>query len=392
MKLNPTKLLLLGICLAIIACKPQEMTVETYPNGNPKKAEYRDSEGKLVAVQLYSINNIRKEKFAVQNGLAHGEYTSWNLTGGLLETGQMANGERTGEWTIWYDSKTPHLKGAYQEGKKHGEWQELWYEGELRKKLSFNHGDTTGLEEHYSRSGQVLFQSTCHDSGQRGVKKYYSLKGTEIKRAECLGELLEGEYKEWDEEGDLMVSGHYHRGVKDKEWIYYRKITKGQTQLSRLENWNQGRRVGKQLALSSDRDTLMFVDLAGGNGVLKYRCAEMVFCPETTYVEGQIEGKVTSRAKDRYRVDFFKNNELKQAKWYEIKDQGELELSAEGFYEQGKKDSIWKSYYPSGKIHTLQTYKSGELMGLEQNFDSLGNLSIKKIHQGKNMPLVVNFK
>jgi antitoxin component YwqK of YwqJK toxin-antitoxin module len=381
------KYLLALLFLTLLGCKTTEERLESYSNGNPKVVVKKNSKNEIVSKKEFYINNIRKEEYEVHQGQANGVYSSWDFKGGIDETGFMEKGKRTGEWIVWIDSKTKQWQGTYLKGKKAGPWTEYWYEGQVKSELEFLNGDTIGVAKNFNIKGQLLYKKDCFVG--RGKEQKWSPSGVLIYEAECIKNKYDGVYKEIDEEGDLTLKGSYTQGLKDQEWYYFRK-DKG---LWRLETYDQGLRSGKQIEIAKSGDTLLAANLVDGSGVLEYNCQEasMNWCPDSSFSKGLLEGKSKSIHKERFIEEEFKVG-VKSVQVAYKESKGKLYKSSEGPFAEGKRHGEWRTWYKDGTLHSVQVYEKGELMGKQTLYDSLGRVSMEKIHSGKNKPIVVNLK
>jgi antitoxin component YwqK of YwqJK toxin-antitoxin module len=99
------------------------------------------------------------------------------------------------------------------------------------------------------------------------------------------------------------------------------------------------------------------------------------------YDNGQPKDLITYKViekKSEVEYGYMKNHKVKESvmdghsQSYSNKD---YKLTEEGNYKNGKKEGVWKDYFPGGKMSAVVTnYKNGELDGVMQEFDRSGKI------------------
>jgi antitoxin component YwqK of YwqJK toxin-antitoxin module len=139
-----------------------------------------------------------------------------------------------------------------------------------------------------------------------------------------IGELQDGEFKSFDDKGNIYIHGYYKKGLEYGVWKQYYE----NGQLENDEQRENGERHGKSLWYTED-------------GVL---------VQDSYFKDGLYHGLT--------RI-FHENGQL----------------NYEGIYENDReKDGLWKYYYDSGKLKYEASYLNGKLEGEIKTYDEKGNL------------------
>ena len=137
----------------------------------------------------------------------HGAYKSYDAKGHLTQEGSYLNGKETGTWKKYYGAATASLHNDpenwldklwetcdYKDGKRHG----------YRAKYSYPNGVKQFSHEWTYENGEIIKEVLYYDNGQK--KASYQLNG------EC---------KDWDEEGNIVAEHVYESGEPIKSIEYY---------------------------------------------------------------------------------------------------------------------------------------------------------------------------
>ncbi|MDR1878243.1 MAG: hypothetical protein LBQ64_01610 [Bacteroidales bacterium] len=342
-----------------------------YTNEAIEEYNYEDDTIKGVAQWLsYSGHVIRTLPYenGKENGLAKLYDTLGNITGTILyQDGYMVkreyinrtdrNGMKQGSWKFFWENGNLMLEGYYQNNTKNGFFKYYDVNGSFLKIEKWENDiliedakETKHLERQvdYHPNGQIRTIAYFYKGTPDGIRREYSPEGAVIKSymfrdGILMGEGIvdddgkkQGEWKEFYETGELRATGKYidskpfgkwkyyfengkieitgnytRKGQKDGEWIWYYP----DGEVLSIENYAAGLLDGEAFTLSVEGDTLE----AG------------------MYAEGEEEGRWI------YRND---------------------SVLIEGNYLEGKKDGVWKTYYPNGRLKRSESYFNNELDGL----------------------------
>jgi TonB family protein len=162
--------------------------IDNYSNGKKNGLHERYFNGKLM------------EQYYFKDDKLEGSYKFWDSKGKLTTSETYKNGVLDGECNYygWYDTKTIQ----YVNGKKNGVEKELDGVGKLSS-LSWYHIGILDSTKTFNANGKI--------STSRTYVYYPGFVHTEEFSF----------YKEWDENGNLLLSGKYHFEQKDNNWTTY---------------------------------------------------------------------------------------------------------------------------------------------------------------------------
>ena len=200
---------------------------------------------------------------------------------------------------------TNNLRGNTTE--MHGKWLFYSYDGILEEERNYYRNRIHGLQTIYFPNKNIKQQT------------YFKFN------------VPDSSFKEWNEDGKLLVSGNYDLGSPDGIWEYF---------------YENGRKKSIEEVINDtiyirsyfEDDSLNKQTISNGNGFIN-----------TFYLNGV--------AKELYS---FKNG-LKTGLFEERTANGELSIS--GFFNVGKKDSVWRFYNYLGNLEKKIVYKNDLLDG-----------------------------
>lgn len=238
----------------------QPSIIATYFNDAPEgiRREF-DADGNLIKGYVFRDGILTDEGITDMNGKRQGKWKEFYETGELRAEGNYKNSVKVGDWQFFFQDKSIEVVGSYNtKGEKTGEWQ--WY-----------------------YPNQQVMMTENYDDG-----------------------VLDGEYWEYDENGEIITQGNYVEGEPDGTWIYHRgtAIEEG--------NYYDGMRTG----------------------LWKTWWEKDKISSEIEFDHDLMNGKYTI---------YYDNNVIKRA----------------GKYINGERDGIWYDYYDTGELFLTTLYKDG---------------------------------
>lgn len=138
------KFLFFIIVVILSSCGPklQERTVDTFPDGKPKRVQFTTGEGELSYIAkevFYYPNGQRKlEGYYNKDGKKNGKWTYWREDGKLWSEGYFKEGKDDGLRKTWHENGQKHYQGRYDMGTRIGTWK-FWDEsGKLVKEIDYD--------------------------------------------------------------------------------------------------------------------------------------------------------------------------------------------------------------------------------------------------------------
>ncbi len=349
----------------------------------------REGNGELFT---YFTNGNPKEWYHFQNGLKHGYFEEFLVSGNLALKGYFENGDKDSTWTYsyytgttekisnyknglldgpyvyYYDNQVLNVSGYYSQGKKTGKW--TWYTNQGNRDMEgdFKDDKQQGDWVYWYPTGELSYTAHYSLGLKTGVWTYFYKNGQKFKEGSFEADEKHGIWKTWYENGVLLMEGSYEKGKEQGEWI---------------NNWEDGTLKNKTTFK---------------NGKLNGRWASY-------FPTGKIKmsGQYDDDLKIGEWIDYFENGKPKDIVNYKIfkeksgidfgimknrthidsKKHGhtisfsskDYQKTEEGDYHEGLKEGEWTAYYPGGKYPAvISHYKNGELDGLMQQYSRRGQL------------------
>lgn len=154
-----------------------------------------------------------------------------------------------GPWTMWDPSGTVLAKGEYWQGKRHGEWKRYYIEGAdghpqdlpgrdpERKDVSFDAPEFKGFKKPFTSSatfvedkvvgtwsiadadGKTVLSIDLDRNVPQGKAVWYFASGNKQREVDFKQGAVDGEWREWDAEGNQLRNDHYIEGRRQAEAV-----------------------------------------------------------------------------------------------------------------------------------------------------------------------------
>ncbi len=348
--------------------QPEGVWKSYYPNGKMK------SEGKRVGEKLDSIwsfydeTGLISKKISYNNGMKNGFYFIYQQVKDSLKTSNVLISKelyledaRNGK-SFYYekDGKLSHTT-LYQNNRKHGEEIFFGNDGRIILILKYNQGNLTDSEKLNRLDNFGKKQGIWKDFYSNGKIKIY---------ANYVDNLLNGYYREYDEQGQVIVNKRYINGnqievtdikEENKKEIKIAKYANGQ--IKSRGAFIEDKPVGMQIYYSEtgdiekaenfddsgNKDSEGLIDEAGrkqGNWKNFY----------STQVV-QSEGKYINGRKDGLWLFYFQNRKTEQ----------------KGSYANGKPTGNWFWFYENGSKRREGAFENGLENGFFAEFNEFGD-------------------
>lgn len=342
-------------------------------------------------VTTYYEKGKKESSGKVKNYKKQGTWKYWDEQGNLVKTIQFTNDQKNGLYTEYFKDGKISTQGNYQADLKTGTWTSYYQGGKKSSELNYANNQFNGLEQWWYEDGNLREQSTyengvivsrytwyyggkkkaietyknglaegtwrlypdpadSHDTLPASVDEYSGGKRTGVHRSYANGRLsdeihyqndkLDGEYKKWDNTGNLGVSENYKGGVRDGLCRYFNR-----GKLIREATYSNGKINGteKEYYNGSEPTRISWYYQGRLDSVYTYFSNGK---PETTRVY-------------RYLPGFVRTEEF--SVYTEYDSTGHKLLR--GGYHFEAKNGMWTTFYPDGKIKSETPYDSGKIKG-----------------------------
>lgn len=314
-------------------------------------------------ISIASIYVIGKENDAEKNGVWEAYYEN----GKPQELGEYKNNKKEGLWKKYHNDGIIDEYGTYRDGLKNGNWIFYYNNGfthldQLYIKASFSNDTLNGDYERYYSNGKLEMIGN-HDMGYKtGKWSFYHENGQLQKELTYINQEIDGVYKSFHENGVPFQTGQYEKGRKTGKWFYK----------------NSENVLGSVTIYDNDHKR---IDWYFDNGKVKRS--------ENYKYNGKSEEDCKYSSLDDCIYDrngewleYFKDGKVALKMNYKGGELNGLCLSfglsgnitAEGLYENGKKEKLWKYYYNDGKIKEKGNYIGSYQDGKWYSYYENGNL------------------
>lgn len=228
---------------------------------------YDISGGKKGDWKLYNENGFLEETGNYVEDLAQGEILNYFISGEISSKINFEKGLKDGYAEFYYPDGSILSQGKYKEDLKQGSWKEFYIDGTLKSESFYHKDDLNGDQVVYSADGKLyrthnyefgeLEYSVHHgptgkafdtinydnDKAEYVLSEFYPF-GEKQNSTQYLYGLKHGEFKSFDVQGNLKISGNYFNNSYNGEWKWY--DDKGNITLE--ENYAFGSKHGKRLS------------------------------------------------------------------------------------------------------------------------------------------------
>ncbi|MCG8477317.1 MAG: hypothetical protein MI784_17765, partial [Cytophagales bacterium] len=297
-----------------------------------------------------------------------------DTSGHVIAAGRVANGKKDGKWLYYGAHNTPRVQARFEDGKLHGRYMQYYpASASIQVIAFFENGLLQGDYLQFLENGNIAYKGYYKENRKSGNWTEY-VEGLEVSVAPYKNGKIEGEfvvksletgkkiesysyvagekngtYRRYNHYGKLLTSGLYENGKRSGTW----------------KNYHYGKHVSSEYSFNTageiHGDSLAYFN----NGELKAR---------KNFVNGRPAGSCYDKHSPKIfalKATYSPEHEL-TGEYLENHSNGMTKT--EGFYKEGKKQGVWKSYDIEGSLLALGSYKNGQKDGLWKNFSTKGVL------------------
>ena len=274
-------------------------------------------------------------------GLPDSVFKAYYKNGNLAESGEYSGLPKTflNDSANFMDWK---IKLAEFESNKIGEWNYFYKNGTPFQTTNHKINDTTEyIIEYITKNGEKLITN-----GNGVIETQYQSGKPKVRKSFKEG-VPNGEYKEWNANGTIRITGFYLNGLKNGQWKERYFVTDQDFQLYEYKN---GKKNGEFIEYLADGTKVINGNYLNGNkeGLWEYY-----------FENGELD-----------MTGDFKNN-LQHGHWQFWYPNGQLYY--DGDFELGKKQGLWSFNYNDGKKWKEGEYSNDKKQGLWDSWYENGN-------------------
>ncbi|HJZ41959.1 MAG TPA: hypothetical protein VJ203_16435 [Bacteroidales bacterium] len=367
-----------------------------YPNGKISSEGFMRNGNPDGYWKTYFPTGMLKSEGNRKNHMLDSIWLFYNESGDTLQKVSYVMGKRNG-YVIGYnvrDVADPIDKGKvvsrelYVNDRKEGRSFYYYDSGRLQEEVEFAANKRNGISKEFDNEG-MLITIQRYNNGvlverdrinrvdnaglKQGVWRTFYENGRIMSEGNYKENVLNGPYKEYDENGNLKVMFQYAQGVMLEE---------ADTSELDIEIRNEYDNEGNVVYSGSYRKDIpvgihRVLDKSGKviNGYL-YSDAGVRLGEGIITNDGKKEGdwkyfyeNGRTRSSGKYA------NNLEAGTWKYFFENGKAEQ--EGIFKNGKVDGLWQWYYMTGGIKREEEYFEGREEGIYVEYDTLGEVITK---------------
>lgn len=175
------------------------------------------SEGQYTSGQLDGLQKIQMEdgsrtEIPYVNGKRSGVEKSWYPGGGIAVEAPWVDGNQEGSVTYYYESGMVHSSIPFYNDKREGVHKTFHETGDPQGDESYRDDELNGPSKFWRIDGTPEMALNYRDGKLDGVQVWFHANGKKSREATMLLGIPNGEWREWDEDGTLIVEEMYEMG------------------------------------------------------------------------------------------------------------------------------------------------------------------------------------
>ena len=374
--------------------------------------DVRQGEGKRYDKKHHLIQTI-----TYKNGVEEGISPIFDTTGllreiityrkGFVMTREAVNrydrdGKKHGYWKTFFDDWSVHTECYYRHGLRDGFYKEYDEKGNLQKIIKYVNDVEQVLESdmkplvvqhEYYPNGKVKREASFRDGKREGVWREFDEDGKVLnsqtyEKGVLVGQGIvdtdgkrRGQYKEFYPDSTLRAEGLFVEGQRSGEWKFY--YNNGQIQ--EIGSYNEGQPDGTWIWYYDNGQKQIEEQFFNGtsNGSYKEYDSRGNVIVTGTYFDGMKNGKWSEQIGDMRTQGEYRNDK-QVGEWVAYYDNGKMAFR--GTFNAGYPDGEHFFYYENGKLREIQKYAAGVKHGDWKKYLDTGELYFTVTYdQGKEV-------
>lgn len=213
--------------------KQLERKVSYHPNGQPAivatyyqgkadglRREF-DTEGNVIKGYIFSNGLMLSEGITDMEGNRQGKWKEFYTTGELKSEGNYKNSNRVGKWKFFFPDKSVEVEGAYNsKGKQDGEWKWYYANGQLMREANYDAGVLDGEFVEYDEDGNEVAKGNYVEGSEEG--HWFYVRNSSIEEGDYYDGMRTGLWKTWYEKDVIASEIEYDQDLMNGKYtIYY---------------------------------------------------------------------------------------------------------------------------------------------------------------------------
>lgn len=290
-----------------------------------------------------------------------------------------ANGKKQGPWQKEYKNGKLKYSGQFEAGKPIGEFKRFDEKGKLTSTLNYaENGSAAG--HLYHPNGRPLATGTYVNQKKDGLWLFYSKNGYLFSQVNYKMGAYEGDYKEFYKpmvkRKDTIINGvseivydtiqrvHFHRQYKNGvlSGLAIEYFENGNKRAKK--NYDGGLPTGPFVSYYMNGVYKIMGKYENGKkqGTWKFYTDKLKIEKEEKYTNGEMvytSEEIITYWNDSLKIVRSREKYDKDGRSYFKAYHRNGNLYREGFFYEGKKDSTWQYFNPTGRLDTIRTFYRG---------------------------------
>lgn len=345
-------------------------TYKTYYGNGPPELAATYANGELEGnYVLYSKSGKPYKELNYKEGKLEGPAKHFHPTGELRYTYDNVNGKIEGELKEFFENGDLKSVTPKKDGKRVGIFKEFHRNKQLNYQVEYIDDNPSGAWSEYYENGQLYQEGVFVEGKYEGVKKEYYYDGILVDESTYLAGVLNGLSTSYDKDGVKYIEYDYKNG----DLIAYRFYNKmGEEVKSEVKK--KGKFQYSGVYPDGVKKSEGLYDIGGGQiGTWKYYTINGVLSEESSYINGELDGKVT---------EYFASGIVEKDYSYQvgrlhgsyIKYYSNGQIRRKGWLLDGQEQGVWMYYHPDGSNDQENYFVDGNLQGAQIYYDITGKL------------------
>ena len=328
-----------------------------YPNGQISSEGYMKNGKPDGYWKTYYVTGVLKSEGKRINHLLDSVWIFYNQVGDIIEKINFQYGKKSGYYyTYKYDSKNSSegyiaSKELYINDKKEGSSSSYYSENRIHRTINYVNGKKQGIAFEYSENGTIISILEYHNN--------YLFNREKVNRADN-NSLKQGIWKEFSPDGKI----HFERTYLDDQLNGYYKEYDRNGNLIFAIRYENGKIINEK---ADETDEIEIRNTYDENGILVASGPFKENVPVGIHRKYRKDGNVTESTiyNDSGRIistGIVNEKGEKEGDWTDFYPTGEKR--DEGKYTNNKKSGTWKFYRLNGTVEQVGNYRNDRINGL----------------------------
>lgn len=346
---------------------------EYYQDGSlEKQGEYKNDHRIGIWFEFYENGNLFFKTIYDDQGRKETEST-FNEDGSLYKTSLYYQGKKTGKWITWWPNGLQKTQQEYIDGQKTGTWIQWYDNGSISQRSNYIDDKLDGVVESWHNNGNIKASTSYTKGVKNGPEKEWYLNGQPAVDGFYVNGDKTGFWSTWYKNGNVRTKTRYDKNMKNGVEQVYRK----NGTLRAEDSFKNNKRDGIIKMWYNDGSTLHRVVEVNEQGVPNglsvsyyengHKKIEGIYQPDVPNPLSKVwapDGTFLGE-REQYQNDtdwYFLDEECYKDGPYISYYPGSSNIYQLGFFVNGIRQGLWKTFYEDGNISAETFYNETDLI------------------------------